>query len=329
MIKNYDLSAVGQGNFPQPNWGNWYPSADNIYTNLGFISSGNADSYTYYTNLSTEKLVLLKIFEIFKDADFLKMEDAYVFNRIDTKNPPCNLPTANYTEPYRRYDSMSWMTLTDHYLKNNIYICIYWSRAFRSTNKFGPGANPAPLYYRLCLVRDNVIISNVGIKVDMFGTFGVNQYFKLIKNEKTGEFLITQHTSAQDQNGNFNIILGKFKTSNNEHLYLSESTTNPVLRDINGDSKYTLGLGTTEDSRVGFFNTKVYSDKNEGIIIPTFLSSYGTNKMLIDKNIPSLRKTRGEFKEQKEYVVDNKLYYCIWSYDDCSLLFDLGETVSK
>ena len=89
----------------------------------------------------------------------------------------------------------------------------------------------------------------------------------------------------------------------------------------------------------GFYNTSII-DKNtsSSIILPCYISKYRNNnaqsgtsydEILLDNEITSLKKARGNFQEYQEYVIDNNLYYCVWQIGDYALLFNEGEAVSK
>ena len=113
--------------------------------------------------------------------------------------------------------------------------------------------------------------------------------------------------------------------------------------EIAGSLGLGAGIGRRSDppnNLSGFYNTSIIDKSASGsIILPCYTSKYRNNnanidansydEVLLDSEITSLKKARGNFQEYQEYIIDNNLYYCVWQMGDYALLFDEGEAVSK
>ena len=177
----------------------------------------------------------------------------------------------------------------------------------------------------------------------------------VIKNEKTGEFIVTQQKDSCKNTFNYDQLTYRGKP---DILFavLNKGSEQIIL---GGDFKFEtpffntsaeitggLGLGTGRGriirnsiNATGFYNTSIIGKNiSDSIVLPCYTSKYRGNnayndnkydEILLDNEIASLKKARGNFQEYEEYVIDNNLYYCVWQIDEYALLFDEGKAVSK
>ena len=234
--------------------------------------------------------------------------------------------------------------------KDKTSLCLYWNR---NGNDSLSNKVPSRGFYLINSNGNNV--QGKSFDLSTFDPYGVTSNLVVIKNEKTGEFIVTQQKNSCKNTFNY----GNLRYRGNPDILFAVLNKGSEQIILGGDIKFEtpffntsaeitgglgLGAGLGRDTArsinaTGFYNTSIIS-KNipDSIILPCYTSKYrgndgyGNNKydeILLDNEIASLKKARGNFQEYQEYVIDNNLYYCVWQIDEYALLFDEGQAVSK
>ena len=352
MIKRYDITidALARDTNASYNWesNGQLRTPEGMFTNRpGHTEEGrvtvDADKYYYYYERSQEYMFISKLVEILKEYGMVQTSKILFYNDYSIHSDrPSNIGISYGC-------CCAYLSMPS--FKDKTSLCLYWNR-----NGDASWNNEAPSRGFYLINSNGNNVQGKSFDLSTFGTYGVVSSLVVIKNEKTGEFIVTQQKNSCKNNysGPGAIYKGKpdilfaVLNKNSEQIILGgdfgyEAPFFNTSAEITGG----LGLGTgygrildPPSNLSGFYNTSII-DKNtsSSIILPCYTSKYRNNnagidansydEILLDNEITSLKKARGNFQEYQEYVINNSLYYCVWQIDDYALLFDEGEAVSK
>ena len=354
MIKRYDITIDALAR--DTNCGDGYASTGALATQEGNISNRkeglnnpyatnkvDVDKYYYYYERSQEYMFISKLVEILKEYGMIQTSKILFYNDYSIHSDrPSNIGISYGC-------CCAYLSMPS--FKDKTSLCLYWNR-----NGNASFYNQAPTRGFYLINSNGNNVQGKSFDLSTFGAYGVISSLVVIKNEKTGEFIVTQQKNSC-KNTFWNNPPGLHYGGKPDLLFavLNKGSKQVIL---GGDFLYetpffntsmgiagSLGLGVGFGKRVnppsnlsGFYNTSIIDKSASGsIILPCYTSKYrnnyiyseGYDEVLLDNEITSLKKARGNFQEYQEYVIDNNLYYCVWQMGDYALLFDEGETVSK
>lgn len=353
MIKRYDITIEALAR--DTNCGASYASAGALATQEGNISNRkeglnsysatnkvDVDKYYYYYERSQEYMFISKLVEILKEYGMVQTSKILFYNDYSIHSDRPSDIGISY--------GCCCAYLSMPSFKDKTSLCLYWNRnGNASLNNEAPSRG----FYLINSNGNNV--QGKSFDLSTFGSYGVVSSLVVIKNEKTGEFIVTQQKNSckNKVSGAF----GRIFTGRPDILFaILNKGSEQVI--VGGDCLYEapffntsmgitggLGLGVGRGREAdppnnlsGFYNTSIIDKSTSGsIILPCYTSKYrgnvyyaeGYDEVLLDNEIASLKKARGNFQEYQEYVINNNLYYCVWQIGDYALLFDEGEAVSK
>ena len=354
MIKRYDITieALARDTNPSYNWASYgaLRTPEGVVTNRIEGIAGDpgwgivdADKYYYYYERSQEYMFISKLVEILKEYGMVQTSKILFYNDYSIHDDRPSDIGISY--------GCCCAYLSMPSFKDKTSLCLYWNR---NGNASGNNEAPSRGFYLINSNGNNV--QGKSFDLSTFGSYGVVSSLVVIKNEKTGEFIVTQQKNSCKNSFWVNGI-GNGVKSRADILFavLNEGSEQVILggdflcetpffntsMEIMGSLGLGVGRGRTTEppSNVsGFYNTSIIDKSASGsIILPCYTSKYrgnhpyseGYDEVLLDNEIASLKKARGNFQEYQEYVIDNNLYYCVWQMGDYALLFDEGEAVSK
>lgn len=353
MIKRYDITieALARDTNPSYNWASYgaLRTPEGVVTNRieGIANTPDwgivdADKYYYYYERSQEYMFISKLVEILKEYGMVQTSKILFYNDYSIHSDrPSNIGISYGC-------CCAYLSMPS--FKDKTSLCLYWNRnGNNSWNNWAPSRG----FYLINSNGNNV--QGKSFDLSTFGTYGVISSLVVIKNEKTGEFIVTQQKNSckntyggeggQRYRGKPDILFAVLNKGSEQIIlggdFLYEAPFFNVSMEIAGS----LGLGAGMSRRAdppnnlsGFYNTSIIDKSASGsIILPCYTSKYrgnnpyseGYDEILLDNEITSLKKARGNFQEYQEYIINNNLYYCIWQIGDYALLFDEGEAVSK
>ena len=350
MIKRYDITidALARDtnairNMPS---NGQLQTPEGMFTNQpGHTEDGHVtvdtDKYYYYYERSQEYMFISKLVEILKEYGMVQTSKILFYNDYSIHNDRPSDIGISY--------GCCCAYLSMPSFKDKTSLCLYWNR---NGNASWNNEAPSRGFYLINSNGNNV--QGKSFDLSTFGTYGVISSLVVIKNEKTGEFIVTQQKNSCKNNysGPSAIYRGKpdilfaVLNKNSEQIILGgdfgyEAPFFNTSAEITGGLGLGAGAGRVTglpNNLSGFYNTSIIDKSASGsIILPCYTSKYRSNhpysegydEVLLDNEIASLKKARGNFQEYQEYVIDNNLYYCVWQIDDYALLFDEGEAVSK
>lgn len=354
MIKRYDITidALARDTNPSYNWASTgqLRTPEGMFTNRPEGTGGNdsvivdADKYYYYYERSQEYLFISKLVEILKEYGMIQTSKILFYNDYSIHDDRPSDIGISY--------GCCCAYLSMPSFKDKTSLCLYWER---NGNDSWNNSAPNRGFYLINSNGNNV--QGKSFDLSTFGTYGVTSSLVIIKNEKTGEFIVTQQKDSCKKQ--VEGVVSGGSTSRPDILFavLNKGSEQII---IGGDFTYeapffntsaeiigSLGLGMGRGRTTwpnppynlsGFYNTSIIDKNTSGsIVLPCYTSKYrgndayadGYDEILLDNEITSLKKARGNFQEYQEYVIDNNLYYCVWQMGDYALLFDEGEAVSK
>lgn len=349
MIKRYDITidALARDTNASYNW----PSSGQLQTPEGMFTNQpnhtedgrvtvNADKYYYYYERSQEYMFISKLVEILKEYGMVQTSKILFYNDYSIHSDrPSNI-------------GISWgcccAYLSMPSFKDKTSLCLYWNRNGNASWNNSP---PSRGFYLINSNGNNV--QGKSFDLSTFGTYGVTSSLVIIKNEKTGEFIVTQQKNSckndfwADSNiwfGLPDILFAVLNKGSKQIILGGGEPREKYIFDTSMSIIGGLGLGSGRGALSsppsnfsGFYNTSITgTNTSNSIILPFYISKkrgdWGTtdyDEILLDNEIASLKKARGNFQEYQEYVINNNLYYCVWQMGDYALLFDEGEAVSK
>lgn len=357
MIKRYDITIDALARDINPSYYGG-SSTGALQTPEGRISNreeglGGAggivdiDKYYYYYERSQEYMFISKLVEILKEYGMVQTSKILFYNDYSIHNDRPSDIGISY--------GCCCAYLSMPSFKDKTSLCLYWNRdGSASWNNQAPTRG----FYLINSNGNNV--QGKSFDLSTFGSYGVISSLVVIKNEKTGEFIVTQQKNSCKNDyridgagggegfmGKADILFAVLNKGSEQVILGGDSLSETPFFNTSMGIDGSLGLGVGLGKRVnppsnlsGFYNTSII-DKNtsSSIILPCYTSKYRNNnpqndansydEILLDNEITSLKKTRGNFQEYQEYVIDNNLYYCVWQMGDYALLFDEGEAVSK
>lgn len=357
MIKRYDITIEALARDTNPSW-NWNSSGA-LRTPEGIISNRiegvggggstfgivDVDKYYYYYERSQEYMFISKLVEILKEYGMVQTSKILFYNDYSIHSDrPSNIGISYGC-------CCAYLSMPS--FKDKTSLCLYWDR---NGNASWNNAAPSRGFYLINSNGNNV--QGKSFDLSTFGAYGVISSLVVIKNEKTGEFIVTQQKDSCKNTFWADGVGGNCRGKADILFAMLNKGSEQVV--LGGDFKFetpffntsieiagSLGLGVGTGRRTeppsnisGFYNTSIIDKSASGsIILPCYTSKYRNNnayidansydEVLLDSEITSLKKARGNFQEYQEYVINNNLYYCVWQLGDCALLFDEGEAVSK
>lgn len=352
MIKRYNITidALARDTNSSANW----PSTGQLQTPEGMFTnrpdgtggSGSvfvdADKYYYYYERSQEYLFISKLVEILKEYGMIQTSKILFYNDYSIRNDRPSDIGISY--------GCCCAYLSMPSFKDKTSLCFYWERTGNnSRNNFAPNRG----FYLINSNGNNV--QGKSFDLSTFGTYGVTSSLVIIKNEKTGEFIVTQQKDSckkvfsgaggVNYGGRPDILFAVLNKGSKQIILGGDFLYEAPFFDTSAEIAGSLGLGvgvgrreTPPSNMTGFYNTSIVNNNtSDSIVLPCYTSKYrgnsqdtnGYDEILLDNEIASLKKARGNFQEYQEYVIDNNLYYCVWQMGDYALLFDEGEAVSK
>lgn len=350
MIKRYDITidALARDTNPSHNWASTgqLRTPEGMFTNRpeGTGGSGSvivdADKYYYYYERSQEYLFISKLVEILKEYGMIQTSKILFYNDYSIHDDrPSDIGISFGC-------CCAYLSMPS--FKDKTSLCLYWERTGNNSE-----GNVAPNRGFYLINSNGNNIQGKSFDLSTFGTYGVSSSLVIIKNEKTGEFIVTQQ---KDSCKNIRFIDGNwYGLPDILFAVLDKGSKQIILGGQEPREKYIfntsmsiiggLGLGSGKgalqsppSNLSGFYNTSITgTNTSNSIILPFYMSKKNNNswnaanydEILLDNEIASLKKARGNFQEYQEYVIDNNLYYCVWQMGDYALLFDEGEAVSK
>lgn len=354
MIKRYDITidALARDTNASLNWASngQLQTPEGMFTNRpGHTEEGrvtvDADKYYYYYERSQEYMFISKLVEILKEYGMVQTSKILFYNDYSIHSDrPSNIGISYGC-------CCAYLSMPS--FKDKTSLCLYWNR---SGNASRNNEAPSRGFYLINSNGNNV--QGKSFDLSTFGSYGVISSLVVIKNEKTGEFIVTQQKNSCKNDYWINGLGGGFMgKADILFAVLNKGSEQAILGgDFLGEAPFfntsmgidgSLGLGVGLGRRVnppsnlsGFYNTSIIDKNTSGsIILPCYISKYRGNnvniaansydEILLDNEITSLKKARGNFQEYQEYVIDNNLYYCVWQMGDYALLFDEGEAISK
>lgn len=354
MIKRYDITieALARDTNASTNW----PSSGQLRTPEGMFTNRpghteegrvtvDADKYYYYYERSQEYMFISKLVEILKEYGMVQTSKILFYNDYSIHSDRPSDIGISY--------GCCCAYLSMPSFKDKTSLCLYWSR---NGNASSNNEAPSRGFYLINSNGNNV--QGKSFDLYTFGDYGVLSSLVVIKNEKTGEFIVTQQKNSCKNtfwvNGIGNgvrsradILFAVLNKGSEQVIlggdFLCETPFFNTSMEIMGSLGLGVGHGRTTEppSNVsGFYNTSIIDKSTSGsIILSCYTSKYRNNspyvaansydEILLDSEIASLKKARGSFQEYQEYIINNNLYYCVWQLGDCALLFDEGEAVSK
>ena len=355
MIKRYDITIEALARDTNASWQGG-SSSGMLATIEGRISNreeglGGAggivdiDKYYYYYERSQEYMFISKLVEILKEYGMIQTSKILFYNDYSIHNDRPSDIGISY--------GCCCAYLSMPSFKDKTSLCLYWNRdGADSWNNHAPTRG----FYLINSNGNNV--QGKSFDLSTFASYGVVSSLVIIKNEKTGEFIVTQQKNSCKNDywingagggfmGKADILFAVLNKGSEQVILggdcLSETPFFNTSMGIDGSLGLGVGLGklvNPPSNLSGFYNTSII-DKNtsSSIILPCYTSKYRNNnaqndansydEILLDNEITSLKKARGNFQEYQEYVIDNNLYYCVWQMGDYALLFDEGEAVSE
>ena len=354
MIKRYDITieALARDTNASHNWesNGQLRTPEGMFTNQpGHTEDGrvtvDADKYYYYYERSQEYMFISKLVEILKEYGMVQTSKILFYNDYSIHNDRPSDIGISY--------GCCCAYLSMPSFKDKTSLCLYWNR---DGNASWNNEAPSRGFYLINSNGNNV--QGKSFDLSTFAPYGVVSSLVIIKNEKTGEFIVTQQKNSCKNDywingagggfmGKADILFAVLNKGSEQVILggdsLSETPFFNTSMGIDGSLGLGVGLGklvNPPSNLSGFYNTSII-DKNtsSSIILPCYTSKYRNNnaqndansydEILLDNEITSLKKARGNFQEYQEYVIDNNLYYCVWQMGDYALLFDEGEAVSK
>lgn len=356
MIKRYDITIDALAR--DTNCGDGYASTGALATQEGNISNRkeglnnpyatnkvDVDKYYYYYERSQEYMFISKLVEILKEYGMIQTSKILFYNDYSIHSDRPSDIGISY--------GCCCAYLSMPSFKDKTSLCLYWNR---SGNASFYNQAPTRGFYLINSNGNNV--QGKSFNLSTFGTYGVVSSLVVIKNEKTGEFIVTQQKDSCKNIFWADGVGGNCRGKADILFAVLNKGSEQVV--LGGDFKFEtpffntsmgiaggLGLGVGTGRRTeppsnlsGFYNTSIIDKSSSGsIILPCYISKYRNNnayidansydEILLDNEITSLKKARGNFQEYQEYIINNNLYYCVWQMGDYALLFDEGETVSK
>ena len=355
MIKRYDITidALARDTCPSWNWASYgaLRTPEGIVTNriegianeLGW-GIVDADKYYYYYERSQEYMFISKLVEILKEYGMVQTSKILFYNDYSIHSDRPSDIGISY--------GCCCAYLSMPSFKDKTSLCLYWNR---NGNASWNNEAPSRGFYLINSNGNNV--QGKSFDLSTFGSYGVISSLVVIKNEKTGEFIVTQQKNSckntyggaagQQYRGKPDVLFAVLNKGSEQVIlggdFLYEAPFFNASMEIAGSLGLGAGMGRRSDppnNLSGFYNTSIIDKNASGsIILPCYISKYRGNnayidansydEILLDNEITSLKKARGNFQEYQEYVIDNNLYYCVWQLGDAALLFDEGEAVSK
>lgn len=349
MIKRYDITIEGlaRNTCPSRNWSSYYEiqTPEGVFTNRPNhprpdICKYNLDKYNYYYPKSEEYLFISRLTDILKENGMVQNSKILFYNDYTLQEKNSDISTGPGV-------CMSYLSVPGFQDKTSL--CLYWNRAGNTAMDNGAGDRG---FYLINYNGNNVIGRSFNLST--FGSYGVMSSLVVIRNEKTGEFIVTQQKESckntysyegNDRRGTIDMLFGVFNQGSEKIIYAGrpDPRYDTFLWTSKGEKCGSLGLGSGPNSVLrnppsnisGFYSSStIGNNTSDSIALPFYMSKINTNSdnyydIFLDKEIPSLKKVRGNFQEYQEYVLDNKLYYCVWQMNDYAILFDEGEVVSK
>lgn len=351
MIKRYDITidALARDTNASYNWGSsgQLRTPEGMFTNQpGHTEDGrvtvDADKYYYYYERSQEYMFISKLVEILKEYGMVQTSKILFYNDYSIHNDRPSDIGISY--------GCCCAYLSMPSFKDKTSLCLYWNR---NGNASWNNEAPSRGFYLINSNGNN--IQGKSFDLSTFGSYGVVSSLVVIKNEKTGEFIVTQQKNSckktyggeggQHYRGKPDVLFAVLNKGSEQVIlggdFLYEAPFFNASMEIAGSLGLGAGMGRRSDppnNLSGFYNTSIIDKNASGsIILPCYISKYrnnnayseGYDEILLDNEITSLKKARGNFQEYQEYIIDNNLYYCVWQIGDYALLFDEGEAVSK
>lgn len=352
MIKRYDITIDALAR--DTNCGSRYNSRGALQTPEGIISNRaeglnastgrvDVDKYYYYYEISQEYLFISKLVEILKEYGMIQTSKILFYNDYSIQDDRPSDIGISY--------GCCCAYLSMPSFKDKTSLCLYWDR-----NGDASLENKAPSRGFYLINSNGNNVQGKSFDLSTFGSYGVISSLVVIKNEKTGEFIVTQqknsckntfHFVRNTYRGNPDILFAVLNKGSEQIIlggdFKFETPFFNTSAEITGGLGLGAGLGRDVGRSInatGFYNTSIISKNiSDSIVLPCYTSKYRGNdpddafnkydEILLDNEIASLKKARGNFQEYQEYVIDNNLYYCVWQIDDYALLFDEGKAVSK
>ena len=352
MIKRYDITIEALARDTNPSF--YHTSTGQLQTPEGAFTNRpegaelnnnivvNADKYYYYYERSQEYMFISKLVEILKEYGMVQTSKILFYNDYSIHNDRPSDIGISY--------GCCCAYLSMPSFKDKTSLCLYWDR---NGNNSSENRAPSRGFYLINSNGNNV--QGKSFDLSTFGSYGVISSLVVIKNEKTGEFIVTQQknscknfypgmTSAS-YIGKPDILFAVLNKGSEQVIlggdFAYETPFFNTSMEIAGGLGLGAGYGRKENppsNLSGFYNTSIINKSaSDSIILPCYISKYrgntypaeGYDEVLLDNEIASLKKARGNFQEYQEYVINNNLYYCVWQIGDYALLFDEGEAVSK
>lgn len=353
MIKRYDITIEALAR--DTNCGDGYGSTGALATQEGNISNRkeglnnpyatnkvDVDKYYYYYERSQEYMFISKLVEILKEYGMIQISKILFYNDYLIHNDKPSDIGISY--------GCCCTYLSMPSFKDKTSLCLYWNR-----NGNASLYNYAPTRGFYLINSNGNNVQGKSFDLSTFGSYGVVSSLVIIKNEKTGEFIVTQQKNSCKNTyfgeagylyrGKPDVLFAILNKGSEQIIlggdFLYEAPFFNTSMEIVGSLGLGAGIGRRADppnNLSGFYNTSIIDKSASGsIILPCYTSKYRSNyaysdgydEILLDNEITSLKKARGNFQEYQEYIIDNNLYYCIWQIGDYALLFDEGEAVSK
>ena len=351
MIKRYDITidalardtncASGldsKGALKTPE-GNISNRAEGLQGSSGRV---DVDKYYYYYELSQEYLFISKLVEILKEYGMIQTSKILFYNDYSIQDDRPSDIDISY--------GCCCAYLSMPSFKDKTSLCLYWNR---KGNDSWENKAPSRGFYLINSNGNNV--QGKSFDLSTFGSYGVISNLVVIKNEKTGEFIVTQQKNSCKNTflyndltyrGNPDILFAVLNKGSEQIILGGDIRFETPFFNTSVEITGGLGLGTGRGRSInssinatGFYNTSIIGKNiSDSIVLPCYTSKYRGNnwlgndeydEILLDNEIASLKKARGNFQEYQEYVIDNNLYYCVWQIDDYALLFDEGKAISK
>lgn len=347
MIKEYNFSVSGLATYYRVRWyvgyvGNIEHSFNDVIATVNnevfartkipvhwysnFDNRINEEAYNRYSNNTTDWLMGDKIINMLSELGF-SPKARYRGNNTSLPVSPTdynidtNSSSIRFTHPlFGEQMTLDWLCFSDS------HGWMYQARGEGQNISIITGMYATDLVneckQQFKLMNANTTIATVTINKEANSGFDLNTRFKILKNDKTEEWILLQ-ASDKESSDDLDILMGCFLVNGTKNFYMPG--TNNGIYTLNGEFNKAVSLGLN----AGFFNSYPLSTTNSGIILPCYLTVYGTNNILLNAPCQSLKKATGNFKLHSEYVIDNELYYCIYCKNYQAILFDEGMAVSK